>query len=199
MYNSFQVMYTVGYSLSLGALLLALATLLGLRYARPPCSAPLRPHRGKRAGGQAPTRCPHSKLHCTRNYIHANLFASFVLKASSVLVIDTLLKTRYSQKIGDDLSVSVWLSDGVSTQTGPPGLRASRPQGGRWPRDPSSPRPCGQAVAGCRVAAVFMQYGIVANYCWLLVEGVYLHSLLGLAAFPERSFFALYLGLGWGE
>ncbi|XP_043441316.1 glucagon receptor [Prionailurus bengalensis] len=137
MYNSFQVMYTVGYSLSLGALLLALATLLGL-----------------------------SKLHCTRNYIHANLFASFVLKAGSVLVIDTLLKTRYSQKIGDDLSVSVWLSDG--------------------------------AVAGCRVAAVFMQYGIVANYCWLLVEGVYLHSLLGLAAFPERSFFALYLGLGWG-
>ena len=54
-------------------------------------------------------------------------------------------------------------------------------------------------MAGCRVAAVFMQYGIVANCCWLLVEGVYLHSLLGLAAFPERSFFALYLGLGWGE
>ncbi|XP_074175750.1 glucagon receptor isoform X2 [Rhinolophus sinicus] len=137
MYSSFQVMYTVGYCLSLGALLLALAILLGL-----------------------------SKLHCTRNYIHANLFASFVLKACSVLVIDTLLKTRYSQKIGDDLGVSVWLSDG--------------------------------AVAGCRVAAVFMQYGVVANYCWLLVEGVYLHSLLGLATFPERSFFTLYLGIGWG-
>lgn len=44
-----------------------------------------------------------------------------------------------------------------------------------------------------------MQYGVVANYCWLLVEGVYLHSLLGLAAGPERSFFALYLGIGWGE
>lgn len=59
--------------------------------------------------------------------------------------------------------------------------------------------PCGQAVAGCRVAAVFMQYSVVANYSWLLVEGVYLHSLLGLAALPDRSFFALYLGLGWGE
>lgn len=56
----------------------------------------------------------YRKLHCTRNYIHGNLFASFVLKAGSVLVIDWLLKTRYSQKIGDDLSVSVWLSDGVS-------------------------------------------------------------------------------------
>ncbi|XP_045425664.1 glucagon receptor isoform X1 [Lemur catta] len=137
MYSSFQEMYTVGYSLSLGALVLALAMLLGL-----------------------------SKLHCTRNYIHANLFASFVLRAGSVLVIDQLLKTRYSQKIGNDLSVSVWLSDG--------------------------------AVAGCRVAAVFMQYGVVANYCWLLVEGVYLHSLLDLATFPERSFFPLYLGIGWG-
>nr|XP_040124277.1 glucagon receptor isoform X2 [Ictidomys tridecemlineatus] len=137
MYSSFQVMYTVGYSLSLGALLLALAIMLGL-----------------------------SKLHCTRNYIHVNLFASFVLKASSVLVIDWLLKTRYSQKIGDDLSVSIWLSDG--------------------------------AVAGCRVAAVIMQYGVVANYCWLLVEGVYLHGLLGLSSFPERSLFTLYLGIGWG-
>lgn len=56
----------------------------------------------------------YRKLHCTRNYIHGNLFASFVLKAGSVLVSDWLLKTRYSQKIGDDLSVSVWLSDGVS-------------------------------------------------------------------------------------
>lgn len=56
-----------------------------------------------------------------------------------------------------------------------------------------------QALAGCRVAAVFMQYGVVANYCWLLVEGIYLHSLLGLATFPERSFFTLYLGIGWGE
>ncbi|XP_021034161.1 glucagon receptor isoform X1 [Mus caroli] len=137
MYSSQQVMYTVGYSLSLGALLLALVILLGLR-----------------------------KLHCTRNYIHGNLFASFVLKAGSVLVIDWLLKTRYSQKIGDDLSVSVWLSDG--------------------------------AMAGCRVATVIMQYGIIANYCWLLVEGVYLYSLLSLATFSERSFFSLYLGIGWG-
>nr|XP_017512820.2 glucagon receptor isoform X3 [Manis javanica] len=137
MYNSFQVMYTVGYSLSLGALLLALVILLGL-----------------------------SKLHCTRNYIHANLFASFVLKASSVLAIDALLKTRYNQKIGNDLSVSIWLSDG--------------------------------AVAGCRAATVFMQYGVMANYCWLLVEGMYLHSLLGLASAPERSFFTLYLTVGWG-
>ncbi|XP_040845698.1 glucagon receptor [Ochotona curzoniae] len=137
LYSSFQATYTVGYGLSLGALLLALAVLLGC-----------------------------SKLHCTRNYIHANLFASFVLKAAAVLATDRLLQTRYGQQLGDDLSVSLWLSDG--------------------------------AVAGCRVVTVFMQYGVVANYCWLLVEGVYLHSLLGLPTFPERSRFSLYLGIGWG-
>lgn len=46
MYSSFQVMYTVGYCLSLGALLLALAILLGLRYACRPA------HGGGRGGRQ---------------------------------------------------------------------------------------------------------------------------------------------------
>lgn len=54
-----------------------------------------------------------SKLHCMRNYIHMNLFASFILKGISVLIIDTLLKTRYNEKI-DDYSVRVWLSDEVT-------------------------------------------------------------------------------------
>lgn len=44
-----------------------------------------------------------------------------------------------------------------------------------------------------------MQYGIVANYCWLLVEGIYLHNLLVVAVFSERSYFTLYLCIGWGE
>ncbi|NXU99287.1 GLR protein, partial [Cettia cetti] len=135
-YGSFKVMYTVGYSVSLCALLLALGLLLGF-----------------------------SKLHCMRNYIHMNLFASFILKGVSVLVIDALLKTHYSDKI-DGYNVQVWLSD--------------------------------EAAAGCRAATVFMQYGIVANYCWLLVEGIYLHNLLVVAVFSERSYFTLYLCIGWG-
>ncbi|XP_040386664.1 glucagon receptor isoform X2 [Cygnus olor] len=135
-YGSFKVMYTVGYSVSLCALLLALAVLLGF-----------------------------SKLHCMRNYIHMNLFASFILKGVSVLVIDALLKTHYSDKI-DDYNVRIWLSD--------------------------------EAAAGCRAATVFMQYGTVANYCWLLVEGIYLHNLLVVAVFSERSYFTLYLCIGWG-
>ncbi|XP_053231606.1 glucagon receptor [Podarcis raffonei] len=135
-YGSFKVMYTVGYSVSLCTLILALAVLLGF-----------------------------SKLHCMRNYIHMNLFASFILKGISVLIIDKLLNTHFNQKI-DDYSVGLWLSD--------------------------------EAAARCRAATVFMQYGIVANYCWLLVEGLYLHNLLVLAVFSERSYFSLYLCIGWG-
>lgn len=133
-YESFKIMYTVGYSMSVGALVLALAILVGF-----------------------------SKLHCMRNYIHINLFISFILKGLSVLVIDTMLKTRYSEKI-DDEYLHVWLS----------------------------------SEAGCRAATVLMQYGIITNYCWLLVEGIYLHNLLVLAVFSERSYFALYVSIGWG-
>ncbi|XP_056406047.1 glucagon receptor isoform X2 [Hyla sarda] len=133
-YESFKIMYTVGYSMSVGALVLALAILVGF-----------------------------SKLHCMRNYIHINLFISFILRGLSVLVIDTMLKTRYSEKIEEEY-LHVWLSN----------------------------------AAGCRAASVLMQYGVITNYCWLLVEGIYLHNLLVLAVFSERSYFALYICIGWG-
>uniref|UniRef100_A0A8C2JL12 Gastric inhibitory polypeptide receptor n=1 Tax=Cyprinus carpio TaxID=7962 RepID=A0A8C2JL12_CYPCA len=58
----FRLMYTVGYSLSLASLSLALVILLLFR-----------------------------KLRCTRNYIHTNLFASFILRAVSILTRDALL------------------------------------------------------------------------------------------------------------
>ncbi|XP_015280502.1 PREDICTED: gastric inhibitory polypeptide receptor [Gekko japonicus] len=58
--------------------------------------------------------------------------------------------------------------------------------------------PMQQATVGCRVAQTLSHYCVGANYCWLLVEGLYLHNLLGLKAFSEESYFPGYLLLGWG-
>ncbi|XP_056128021.1 glucagon receptor [Rhinichthys klamathensis goyatoka] len=132
--SKFRVMYTVGYSLSLAALTLALAVLVSFR-----------------------------KLHCMRNNIHMNLFGSFILRALSILLKDALLDRMSS---------------------------AQSFQGQRWVS--------GQTVTGCRVAMVMMQYSVMANNCWLLVEGLYLHSLLVITVFSERNYFYIYLCIGWG-
>nr|XP_029484612.1 glucagon receptor-like [Oncorhynchus nerka] len=67
---SFRMLYTVGYTLSLFTLVSALIILLSIR-----------------------------KLHCTRNYIHANLFVSFILRAVSVIVKDTMLERHWGREI----------------------------------------------------------------------------------------------------
>uniref|UniRef100_A0A8C6ZME3 Glucagon receptor-like n=1 Tax=Nothoprocta perdicaria TaxID=30464 RepID=A0A8C6ZME3_NOTPE len=126
---SFKVLYTVGYSLSLLTLVSALLVLTIFR-----------------------------KLRCTRNYIHANLFASFGLRATSVIVKDALLERHWA---------------------------AMSPHGRH-------------AAIGCRAAQVLMQYCILANHYWFLVEAVYLYKLLIGAVFSERNYYRLYLYLGWG-
>ncbi|XP_061666468.1 glucagon receptor-like [Syngnathoides biaculeatus] len=78
---SFRTLYTVGYSLSLFTLVTALVVLLSFR-----------------------------KLHCTRNYIHANLFLSFILRAASVIVKDTMLERHWGREIVKPADVSDMLS-----------------------------------------------------------------------------------------
>ncbi|XP_066494221.1 gastric inhibitory polypeptide receptor [Tiliqua scincoides] len=134
--EQFRLMYTVGYSLSLVALMWALVLLAAFR-----------------------------KLRCVRNYIHMNLFLSFMLRAVSILTRDTLLQLHFPKDLQhEDLSYL----------------------------------PMGQAVAGCRLAQILTQYCVCANYYWLLVEGLYLHNLLGPMAFSEESYFPGYLLIGWG-
>ncbi|XP_039587662.1 glucagon receptor-like isoform X1 [Passer montanus] len=134
---SFKVLYTVGYSLSLLTLISALLVLTACR-----------------------------NLRCTRNYIHANLFASFGLRATSVMVKDALLERRWGVQLVQVADWEALLSH--------------------------------EAALGCRAAQVLMQYCILANHYWFLVEAVYLYKLLIGAVFSEKNYYRLYLYLGWG-
>ncbi|XP_054848118.1 vasoactive intestinal polypeptide receptor 2 [Eublepharis macularius] len=102
--------------------------------------------------------CLFRKLHCTRNYIHLNLFLSFILRAISVLVKDEIL---YSNTSTDEC-----------------------------PEESPS-------LVGCKASLVFFQYCVMANFYWLLVEGLYLHILLMVIFSPNRHF-TIYLLVGWG-
>nr|XP_010964314.1 PREDICTED: glucagon-like peptide 2 receptor [Camelus bactrianus] len=133
--SSLQLLYTVGYSLSIVSLFLALTLLLFLR-----------------------------KLHCTRNYIHMNLFASFILRALAVLVKDVVFYNSYSKRPDNE---QAWMSY-VSEMAAP-----------------------------CRSAQVLLHYFVGANYSWLLVEGLYLRTLLEPTVLSERWLWPRYLLVGW--
>ncbi|CAK6968338.1 glucagon receptor [Scomber scombrus] len=97
-----------------------------------------------------------------RNNIHMNLFASFILRAVSILVKDALLTLTLDPRSSSDTQSQAW------------------------------------AVTWCRGAMVMMQYSVMANNYWLLVEGIYLHSLLVITVFSEKKYFYIYMAIGWG-
>uniref|UniRef100_A0A665WCN3 Pituitary adenylate cyclase-activating polypeptide type I receptor-like n=1 Tax=Echeneis naucrates TaxID=173247 RepID=A0A665WCN3_ECHNA len=100
----------------------------------------------------------YRKFHCTRNYIHINLFLSFILRASAVFIKDGVL---FSDENLDHCFMST-----VSTS--------------------------------CKSAVAFFQFSILANYFWLLVEGMYLQTLLALTFVFQKKYFWWYILIGWG-
>uniref|UniRef100_A0A4W4GA25 Vasoactive intestinal peptide receptor 2 n=1 Tax=Electrophorus electricus TaxID=8005 RepID=A0A4W4GA25_ELEEL len=127
-YTVVKTLYTLGHSLSLIALITGSAIL-----------------------------CLFRKLHCTRNYIHLNLFFSFILRAIAVLVKDAILFSH---------------NENMECHKLP-------------------------SLTGCKVSLIFFNYFIMANFFWLLVEGLYLHTLL-MVFFSENRHFVVYLLIGWG-
>uniref|UniRef100_A0A3Q3NBA4 Glucagon like peptide 2 receptor n=1 Tax=Mastacembelus armatus TaxID=205130 RepID=A0A3Q3NBA4_9TELE len=105
-------------------------------------------------------------LHCTRNYIHMNLFVSFILRAMAVISKEIILYVMYSNLPQDDPG---WNSYSSST-----------------------------IALLCKFSKVCMEYFVACNYFWLLVEAIFLHTLLFTAVLTKGRLLKKYMLLGWG-
>ncbi|XP_068161763.1 glucagon-like peptide 2 receptor [Antennarius striatus] len=135
--TALRVISIIGYSLSLSSLTLATLVMGMLR-----------------------------KLHCTRNYIHMNLFVSFIMRAMAVISKEVLLYMTYSDFPKDDPGWNSYSSSAI--------------------------------VFMCKFSKVCMEYFVACNFFWLLVEAIFLHTLLFTAVLTKRRLLKKYMLLGWG-
>uniref|UniRef100_A0A8C4SX26 Glucagon like peptide 2 receptor n=1 Tax=Erpetoichthys calabaricus TaxID=27687 RepID=A0A8C4SX26_ERPCA len=56
-----------------------------------------------------------------------------------------------------------------------------------------------EITTACRATHVFMHYSVGANMFWLLVEGLYLHTLLFSSVLSETRLMRKYMLIGWGS
>ncbi|XP_075218119.1 parathyroid hormone/parathyroid hormone-related peptide receptor-like [Lycorma delicatula] len=108
-------------------------------------------------------------LRCPRNKLHMHLFLSFMFRACTTLFKD------------------------VGTASMPSKLTIAPSAGGMVLVHQHA-----EDWASCRAVTSLWQYFLLANYCWILMEGLYLHNLIFLALFTDSSSIALYIILGWG-
>ncbi|NXJ08475.1 VIPR1 protein, partial [Odontophorus gujanensis] len=57
---------------------------------------------------------------------------------------------------------------------------------------------CTMSTVKCKASIAFVQYSVLANFYWLLVEGMYLQTLLLLTFTSDRSYIWWYILIGWG-
>ncbi|XP_061333486.1 vasoactive intestinal polypeptide receptor 1-like [Pezoporus flaviventris] len=57
---------------------------------------------------------------------------------------------------------------------------------------------CTMSTVSCKAAIAFFQYSVLANFYWLLVEGLYLQTLLLLAFTSDKRYIWWYILIGWG-
>lgn len=143
-FHRLYLIYTVGYSVSLGSLMVAVVILGYFR-----------------------------RLHCTRNYIHMHLFVSYMLRAISIFVKDVVL---YSGSTLDMEGVSVEDIKSIS--------EASQTDKTHF--------------ITCKVVVTLFMYFLATNYYWILVEGLYLHSLIFMTFFSNRKCLWGFTVIGWG-
>ena len=52
---------------------------------------------------------------------------------------------------------------------------------------------------GCKILFTIFNYILGANYMWIFAEGMYLHMLISVAMFSEKSGVKKLIIFGWGE
>ncbi|XP_030397575.1 parathyroid hormone/parathyroid hormone-related peptide receptor-like [Gopherus evgoodei] len=144
-FDRLHMMYTIGYSISLASLIVAVCIL-----------------------------CYFKRLHCTRNYIHIHLFASFICRAASIFVKDVVL---YSGSLPEELEKM--RVDDLKGELGP--------FLGHWTQ-----------LVGCKVVVTLFLYFLATNHYWILVEGLYLHSLIFMAFLSNKNYLWALTIIGWG-
>ncbi|XP_067649839.1 secretin receptor-like [Haliotis asinina] len=109
------------------------------------------------------------RLHCPRNIVHLNLFLSFMFRATLSILRDNL----FLRGLGLP-------SDVIANNHG---VLEFIPEGTHWQ---------------CKLLLTCFHYMLAANYMWIFVEGLYLHTLIIVAVFSERNTVRWYILLGWG-
>ncbi|KAI1230406.1 Parathyroid hormone/parathyroid hormone-related peptide receptor, partial [Lamprotornis superbus] len=218
-FDRLHLMYTVGYSISLASLIVAVCILSYFK-----------------------------RLHCTRNYIHVHLFTSFICRALSIFIKDLVLysgtapsdahRMREDDFRGDEGSPLAlpssslsWchtrdqshrvpcLCTGNSCPMGRKMLEYPRGDAGlckknmghSWVLVTRKQKPPGFAFGdqpdmgislcpqvGCKVVVTLFLYFLATNHYWILVEGLYLHSLIFMAFLSNRNYLWVLIIIGWG-
>ena len=52
---------------------------------------------------------------------------------------------------------------------------------------------------GCKITVLLFIYFLATNYYWILVEGLYLHSLIFMAFYSDTKYLWGFTLIGWGE
>ncbi|KAK6631331.1 hypothetical protein RUM44_005857 [Polyplax serrata] len=109
------------------------------------------------------------KLYCPRNTLHLHLFVSFIMRA----FVTFLKEFLFEQGVG--LKSDFVVRNGTKYFV--------EEINDNWE---------------CKGLTTVWQYFIMANYSWILMEGLYIHNLLMFALFSDNGSIILYVALGWG-
>ncbi|KAB1279123.1 Parathyroid hormone 2 receptor [Camelus dromedarius] len=132
------------------------------------------------------------RLHCTRNYIHMHLFVSFMLRAASIFVKDRVVHAH----IGVKELQSLMMQDDLRSSIEVPSVDKSQYVS---VFTMSSCHGSPLSKIGCKIAVVMFIYFLATNYYWILVEGLYLHSLIFVEFFSDTKYLWGFTLIGWGK